>query len=387
MQSANISDILYIFCYTLSFKEHSTLARVNKSFSSFLNKCCSDQLYWKKKAELNFHIFIEARYAKINWKSVCRILYSEQEKGYLIRKFHNIKKQNFLLQQSVCNLKTEILGSLGSFHCPNICKLLLTSGSSDSEENNNSLNNFREYLSSVSKFTTKGMNSKALTRKYLSVCIELIKVFVQSKELDKINPNILPSACSKGYLDLVEILLEDSIIKKLNIGTKRSNLFIDHRTSNDFIPYHPTYSYNALLGAVKSDNLKILEILLNNKNIVIHESDNWIFAWACEKGRIGAVKLLLKDSRFNPSINDNLAIRNAANNGHHDIVKLLMQDSRIDPSSCYMTLVNWSKYPEITELLVTDSRVQRIILERRIIIVVIVIMVLVLLWQYSFLLL
>jgi hypothetical protein len=53
---------------------------------------------------------------------------------------------------------------------------------------------------------------------------------------------------------------------------------------------------------------------------------------AAEIGFTDAVKLLLSDSRVDPSVRNNEALRNAAFNGRTEIVKLLLSDSRVDIS-------------------------------------------------------
>jgi hypothetical protein len=41
------------------------------------------------------------------------------------------------------------------------------------------------------------------------------------------------------------------------------------------------------------------------------------------------VKLLLKDSRVDPSADENYAIRKAYENGHHNVVELLLKDPNV----------------------------------------------------------
>ena len=67
---------------------------------------------------------------------------------------------------------------------------------------------------------------------------------------------------------------------------------------------------------------------------------------ASNSGHIEVVKVLLNDSRVDPSAQDNLgkelewyditsktAIKWACENGHIDIVKVLLNDSRVDPNA------------------------------------------------------
>jgi hypothetical protein len=55
--------------------------------------------------------------------------------------------------------------------------------------------------------------------------------------------------------------------------------------------------------------------------------------WAVDNSSAPLVKLLLTDSRIDPSANDQLAISSASFHGHPEIVKLLLADPRVDPST------------------------------------------------------
>jgi hypothetical protein len=50
---------------------------------------------------------------------------------------------------------------------------------------------------------------------------------------------------------------------------------------------------------------------------------------ASEKGHTDVVKLLLADSRVDPTADDNYAIKKASEKGHTDVVKLLLADPRV----------------------------------------------------------
>lgn len=87
---------------------------------------------------------------------------------------------------------------------------------------------------------------------------------------------------------------------------------------------------------------------------------NYGFRVASEKGYTEIVKVLLDDSRVDPSCFDNEPIRIASTNGHEEIVKLLLRDPRVDPST-------WNNFPiqyaslhhhiDIVQLLLDDPRV------------------------------
>lgn len=60
---------------------------------------------------------------------------------------------------------------------------------------------------------------------------------------------------------------------------------------------------------------------------------------ASEHGNFNLVKLLLEDSRVNPSAISNESIRLASENGHFNIIQLLLADKRVDPSDEHNTAV------------------------------------------------
>jgi hypothetical protein len=88
---------------------------------------------------------------------------------------------------------------------------------------------------------------------------------------------------------------------------------------------------------------------------------NQVLSVAAGIGYTDAVKLLLSDSRVDPSAEDNEALRDAARNGHVEIVKLLLSDSRVDPSSWdneALILAAGNVNVEVVKLLLSDSRVE-----------------------------
>jgi len=80
-----------------------------------------------------------------------------------------------------------------------------------------------------------------------------------------------------------------------------------------------------ICNAFTEDNFKILM-----KNVNLDRQK--LFNCVVKRGSYKIVKILLTDSRVNPSINNNYALRWASKNGHTEIVKLLLADERVDPS-------------------------------------------------------
>lgn len=74
------------------------------------------------------------------------------------------------------------------------------------------------------------------------------------------------------------------------------------------------------------------------------------------------VRMLLEDSRIDPSVCDNYAMRRASMNGHFEIVQLLLQDKRVDPShnadnNFAIRNVSANSHLEVVRLLLQDHRV------------------------------
>lgn len=63
-----------------------------------------------------------------------------------------------------------------------------------------------------------------------------------------------------------------------------------------------------------------------------------------DNGHTNVVKLLLKDSRVDPSEDDNYSIEYASYNKHMEIIKLLLQDHRVRKT---LTLRQIEMYPII----------------------------------------
>jgi ankyrin repeat protein len=108
--------------------------------------------------------------------------------------------------------------------------------------------------------------------------------------------------------------------------------------------YNPTVNQyeetNALIIAIKTDNLETAKLLLIDDRIDTSANNNSPILLAsgvninlCGQKIIDIIKLLLKDVRTNPSDQDNLALINAAIFGYAEIIELLLTDTRVNPLS------------------------------------------------------
>ena len=76
-------------------------------------------------------------------------------------------------------------------------------------------------------------------------------------------------------------------------------------------------------NAIENNDIEIISILLNDKQIDPTMDKNWAIRYCSKYGYIDIVKLLLKDKRVSPSDHHNDAIDLASENGHINIIKLL----------------------------------------------------------------
>ena len=103
----------------------------------------------------------------------------------------------------------------------------------------------------------------------------------------------------------------------------------------------------------------------------VNTGHNELLQYACYKGDIGFVNLLLKSPHVDPSDTttdgirygrdeSDYAIRHAAANGHTEVVKLLLKDKRVDPTARNNFAIRWAAkkgYQDVVRLLLKDKRV------------------------------
>ncbi|CAH6421571.1 Hypothetical protein POVR2_LOCUS395 [uncultured virus] len=84
---------------------------------------------------------------------------------------------------------------------------------------------------------------------------------------------------------------------------------------------------------------------------------------ACWSQQVETVKLLLADTRMDPSVGDSRSFILAATRGHPEVVEVLMRDGRCDINiqqgwvpECEKTPVDEAKYLEVARLLLSDPR-------------------------------
>lgn len=108
------------------------------------------------------------------------------------------------------------------------------------------------------------------------------------------------------------------------------------------------------------------DILTKNQMIADKVPGDWdnkdiqlYFQISVVHGNIRRVKLLLADSRVDPTADNNLAIQVASENGNAEVVKLLLADSRVDPTvdnNFAIRIASEHGHTEVVKLLLAHTR-------------------------------
>ena len=121
---------------------------------------------------------------------------------------------------------------------------------------------------------------------------------------------------------------------------------------------NPKYKENsALIKASKSGSLATVKLLLS----VLDEIPPKVFYWPCVDGRNDIMELLLNDRRADPGFyNTQSCIKLASKFGNSEAVRLLLLDSRVDPSvdyNCVLRDTAIRGHSEVMKLLLLHPRV------------------------------
>jgi hypothetical protein len=125
---------------------------------------------------------------------------------------------------------------------------------------------------------------------------------------------------------------------------------------------------HALYVAAVSGSTDVVKLLLSDSRADPSEQDNLALIGASEEGHLEIVTILLADARVDPSGQDNAALGWASKNGHLEIVKLLLSDDRVDPSArdnAALIFASLDGHLEIVKLLLSDDRVDPSVLDNR----------------------
>jgi hypothetical protein len=116
---------------------------------------------------------------------------------------------------------------------------------------------------------------------------------------------------------------------------------------------YPEYAEKTLIGNI---GVKYLYKLIMRKGF------NFSFCNYCLRGLITPFKLLLRDSRVDPSNNDCEGLKNAYSRRHHQIMEIILLDSKIQPicsdllNNVYRYVISNFGYCEFVKNFLQDSR-------------------------------
>ena len=110
---------------------------------------------------------------------------------------------------------------------------------------------------------------------------------------------------------------------------------------NQKINYNKQYKFKK---AIKDNNPELVYTLLQDKEIIPDENDNYFVFLATELKYIQVLKVLLQDSRVDPSDNFNLAFLHACNQEDFDIISLFLEHEKINTHDFFESCVNYAVY-------------------------------------------
>jgi hypothetical protein len=86
---------------------------------------------------------------------------------------------------------------------------------------------------------------------------------------------------------------------------------------------------DAIHAACSNSQVEIARMLLADSRVDPSSLCNMCICIASDRGFLDIVKMLLNDARVDPSSGDNYSIRFASGHGHAEVVKLLLDDTRV----------------------------------------------------------
>ncbi len=196
--------------------------------------------------------------------------------------------------------------------------------------------------------------------------LDTLKVLLPYMDSTSGNTSLI-LASENGHKDIVELLLKDSRVdprtndnKALKIAVRYDNasvvnlLLKDHRVN--------PITVNPIAIASANGSTNVIKILLADTRLDPSDDDNEAIELASQYGHTEVMELLLNDNRVDPSANHNFAIQIASRYGYVDIVKVLLNDMRVDPSDDdNKAFLNAHEigHEDIMDLLAKDPRVNQ----------------------------
>jgi putative methionine-R-sulfoxide reductase with GAF domain/ankyrin repeat protein len=251
--------------------------------------------------------------------------------------------------------------------CPHISPSVLSCCTSPTIDDLESMQDISKVLECILEYS-KVTNEK-LENLFRSACrkghIKIVEILLKEK---RINPSAhlcdaFRGACVSGHIKIVEILLKDKRVNPptwtIQVASKHGQTKIVEILLQDSRFDPSALNNQAIRDAAREGNTEIVAMLLKDSRVDPSAGDNDAIQCAAKHGRTEIVAILLRDSRVDPSAGYNQAIRDAAWKGHTEIVAMLLKDSRVDPSEGdNETILDavWEGQTEVVEMLLIDGR-------------------------------
>jgi len=177
------------------------------------------------------------------------------------------------------------------------------------------------------RFDPAANDNKALKKALERRNINMVRMLLVDPRITTLPPLTLVQVVCSGDLDTVRMLLADPRVD-LAAGV------------NKVLHAARCYSQTAML-----------ELLCRDARVTPDGSILW---FAAATGAMDLMRILLADSRVDPTVGDNLAFRMAVEKNHPDMVRLLLADPRIRPVGLRAAI--HKGFVEIVELMLQDPR-------------------------------
>ncbi|KAJ2998700.1 hypothetical protein HDV02_004145 [Globomyces sp. JEL0801] len=186
----------------------------------------------------------------------------------------------------------------------------------------------------------------------------------------------LPDDCNEpicyatlnGHVECVRLLLGDSRLKKKNLSDtiwcasasgheECLKVLLGCNLINPQGDFNENYG---LFMSVEKSKPECLKILLSDSRLDPSIEDNYLVRLASEKGDWQCLEILLQDSRVDPGVDSNISICVAAEKGYTKCLELLLKDGRVDPSTGTnypIRSATYNRHVECVRLLMDDPRV------------------------------
>ena len=194
--------------------------------------------------------------------------------------------------------------------------------------------------------------------------IKLATELLNKYDVSKYSESILEAAIESGLSEFVHLLMNryvDNGNKFLIKAIEKGSLDVTNILLTEY-QIDPSFESNkALNRAIEYKQSEITNILLNNLRVVdeLNISGYYTLIEAIRSGDIQLVDKLIKDYHIDPSINGTKLLMIGIYN--LDIFKLLLSDSRVDPSSNNNEVLEYAynqKALNVIDILNKDNRIK-----------------------------